>query len=75
MTVERHQAVGEVMDAIALASDALLANGAAVQLLARMNAGPERNEALFASHDTHAALMQLLADLRAQVGRLDGRDT
>lgn len=76
MTVQRHEAVGAVMDAIALASDALISNGAALQLLDRARQQTPGNvllqEATRATHDTHAHLMQLLADLRARAGALDG---
>jgi len=73
--VERHQLVGDLMDWQALATEAMYANGAALQILTHVDKDAAVYEAIRSVHDTHARLMQLLVHLRAAAGRLDGRST
>jgi DNA-binding FadR family transcriptional regulator len=69
--VERHQLVGDLMDWQALAQEAMYANGAALQILTRLEPDAAVYEAIRATHDTHARLMQLLIHLRAIAGLFD----
>lgn len=71
--VDRHAVVGSLMDWQALAQEALFANGAALQILTGLERDALVYEAIRATHDTHARLTRLLADLRKQAGALDGR--
>jgi hypothetical protein len=75
LEVDRHELVGQVLDWQALAAEALLTNGAALALLDGFPRDALVYEAIRATHDTHARLMQLLADLRAAAGDLDGNHT
>lgn len=70
--IDRHELVGFVMDAQALAVAAIEANGYSLQTVQRLPAGPWRQEMSTAHHDTHKALTDLLAELRMAAGRWDG---
>lgn len=70
--IERHELVGLVMDAQALASAAIDANGYSLQTVLRLPSGPWRQEMQAAHHDTHKALVALLKELRMAAGRYDG---
>jgi hypothetical protein len=75
LEIDRHQLVGQVLDWQALAAEALVTNGAALAILDGFPRDALVYEAIRATHDTHARLMQLLADLRAAAGDLDGNRT
>jgi hypothetical protein len=72
---ERHQLVGTVMDSQALASEAMQANGTVLTILNGFDRDAAVYEAIRSVHETHARLMQLLIELRALAGKLDGRET
>lgn len=72
--VDRHQVVGQVMDWQAMAQEAMYANGAALQILIRLDGDPLVYEAVRATHDTHARLSRLISELRKAAGELDGSD-
>ena len=69
--VERHEIVGAFMDAGSLVSEAMYANGAALQLLRRLPAGAAVEQALIATHDTSTRLSKAAAVLREWSGRYD----
>jgi len=73
LVFERHQLVGTVMDGQVLAVEAMEANGAVLTILNGFDRDAAVYEAIRASHDVHARLMQLLIELRALAGKLDGR--
>lgn len=72
ISVPRHELVGRVMDQIALAEEAVVANGASLEQVLRLPAGPWRQELQIAHHATHDALVALLVELRMSAGRYDG---
>ncbi len=69
---ERHLLVGSVMDGQALALEAMEANGAVLTILNSFDRDAAVYEAIRSTHEVHANLMQLLIDLRALAGQLDG---
>lgn len=69
--VERHELVGFCLDADALASEVAVANGAAIENLLRLPAGPERDEALLGTHRTHNRLVELLKHVRMGSARYE----
>jgi DNA-binding FadR family transcriptional regulator len=71
VTVDRHALVGHVLDWQALTCEAMDANGTALQILCGLERDAAVYEAMRATHDTHARLMQLLTDLRAAAHELD----
>lgn len=73
--IDRHELVGALLDWQALTQDAMVANGAALQLLMRQAPGASRDEAIRATHETHTALSGLLASLRRAAGDYDRRPT
>ncbi|HLA65037.1 MAG TPA: hypothetical protein VK600_00480 [Candidatus Saccharimonadales bacterium] len=79
MTVERHEAVGKVMDLIAITQDAMGANGGALTCLTQARQQTPGNgllqAATLATFETHTALTRLLGELREQAGALDGSTT
>lgn len=58
--VEQGQLMATCMNATALAREVIYANGAAVQNLRQLPTGPERDEALRATHRVHAKAVQAL---------------
>lgn len=71
--IDRHELVGALMDQIALAEEAVDANGASLQQVLRLPVGPWRQEMQLAHIHTHDRLVALLAELRMAAGRFDGR--
>ena len=69
--VQKHELVGDILDWQALAQEAMYANGAALQILTHVEPDVAIYEAIRATHDTHARLMQLLLHLRASAGLFD----
>jgi erythromycin esterase-like protein len=63
--------VERLCDFDALATEATHANGAAIQNLLRMPSGPERDEAMRATHATHNRLVELLKAIRMANGVYD----
>jgi hypothetical protein len=72
VTIDRHLIVGQRMDYLARAHDALDAAGAAGQLIGRLNGDAITFEIHRALRDTRKALVALVSDLRRDVGCLDG---
>lgn len=73
MTVERHAIVGQRMNYMARAHDALRAYGAAQQLVIQLGPDAIHFEIHRALRDGRQALHELLAELRADAGCLDGK--
>lgn len=71
LTVPRAQIVGDFMDAMSLASEAMFASGAALQLLRRLPASTAAEQALIAANDSHDRITALRDGLRAASGRYD----
>lgn len=71
--IDCHKLVGELMEQQCLAIAAIEANGASLQQVLRLPAGPWRDEMSLAHHATHDALVALLSELRMAAGRYDGR--
>lgn len=70
--VPRAELVGRLMDFQTLAEEAIDANGASLQTVLRLPAGPWRDEMSVAHHATHDRLVALLMELRLSSGRYDG---
>lgn len=60
INVEQGQLMATCMNATALAREVIYANGAAVQNLQRLPPGPERDEAVRATHRVHDKAVQAL---------------
>lgn len=73
VNVDRSELVGRFMDASSLATEAIRANGAALEVVLRLPAGPWRDELQHAHHFAHDRLVALLAELRVASGIYDGR--
>ena len=71
IAVERSELVGRLMDAASLAAEAITANGASLQTVQRLPAGPWRTEMQMAHHFTHDRLTALLSELRTACGVYD----
>lgn len=70
--VDRHELVGGLMDAQALAEEAIDANGASLEVVLRLPPGPWRDELQRAHIAAHDALKALLKQARLMAGTYDG---
>lgn len=66
LEVPRAEIVGELMDLQTFATDAITANGAALQLVLRLPPGPWRDELQRTHHDAHDALSALREAIRTR---------
>ena len=71
--VSRSELVERICNWQALAEEAVDANGAALEQVLRLPAGPWRQELQLAHHHAHDRLVALLAELRYSAGIYDGR--
>ncbi len=71
--VNQHELVGMCMDLETLATEAITANGYALQTVLGLLPGVIRSEAQRALIDTHERLVRLLDEARLAAGRYDQR--
>ena len=69
--IEKRALVESCMDAQALALEVVTANAAAIQNLLRLPAGPERDEAVRATHRVHERAVEGLKVWRAAADRYE----
>ena len=72
ITLPRAELVGNLMDLQVLAEEAIDANGASLQQVMRMPAGPWRDEMQRAHIAAHQSMKRLLIRARLGAGRYDG---